>query len=138
MVCGREDEFLEPWREHDERDAPIAGAAAVVLLGSSKDHDACHEVLKRHPRLYAPDMGSPGSFPVLCGPCDHRRGAGCAHPDLKANGGAGLRVVANAPFGRMILCTRESGCLTPPKVAVTCDGQAVARTRGWMTFPEGS
>ncbi len=85
------------WREHDEADRPIPGREALIFLGAGRDHAKCRRELDAHPRLYAEEEGRPGYFPELCGPCKHRDGLACRHPDLKANGGEGLGVTMGGP-----------------------------------------
>jgi hypothetical protein len=120
-VCGlpADPVLLQAWREHDERDLPIHGPDALVYLDSS--HKDRKKILDDHPRLYAEDAGTPGAFPKICGPCVNRRGLGCAHPDLRANGGDGLRVQISDPFRGAILCGRH-GQIRPVKHAFGCDG----------------
>lgn len=126
-VCGLTvdpaDLPLTVWREHDERDKPIAGTGAIVFLGAGTAHAACKKRLDDHPRLYAEEAGAPGHFPGLCESCTNRRGLACSHPDLKANGGEGLRVSLNA-FAA-IVCVRGGGCHKPIAHAVRCAGRSV-------------
>ena len=112
------------WREHDERDLPIAGNGALVFLGPGKAHARCRKALDDHPRLYAEETGQPGAFPALCGGCAHRSGDACRHPDAKANGGPGLVVRLGTPFAGLIICSRGGGCHAPVANAVQCDGRA--------------
>lgn len=123
-VCGAAADpvLLEAWREHDEYDRPIPGPEALVFLDAS--HNACHAALNKHPRLYAEETAKPGAFPKLCGPCVNRLGLGCAHPDLRANGGAGLKVNITNPFTGAILCGRN-GQIVPVRDAVECVGRKV-------------
>ncbi len=129
-VCGRDvdpkDLPSEVWREHDERDKPIAGTDALIFLGQEKAHEACKKLLGAHPRLYSHEMGAPGHFPLLCGPCVHRKGLECTHRDLKANGGAGLKVNTTTwpPF--TIICIRGVGCTKPIATARECAGRELA------------
>jgi hypothetical protein len=103
-VCGTPSREMTVWREHDERDRPIEDARRVVYLG--KDHSECRAYLDDHPRLYSEIMGDPGSFPI-CGDCLHRSGFRCGHPDLKVNGGDGLRIELSDPF-RGAVCVLTS------------------------------
>ena len=106
-ICGERSAELGLWRECDEDDQPIARDDVLVYIGG--DHPRCHKFMQDHPRLYIEERGGPGFFPRLCGPCIYRRGASCAHVDLKANGGAGLNVsFDNGHFANAILCTRGS------------------------------
>lgn len=118
--CGQ----FEAHRECDEWDRPIPGHDAVVLVGY--EHRHCERRLMDHPRLYLEERGEPGWFPMLCGPCMHRAGFRCAHPDLKANGGVGLQVkMRGGGFGPVFICTRD-GCSTPPPpTAWHCAGRRV-------------
>lgn len=114
------------YREHDEHDQPITGPEALVFVGPLATHAECHRRLDAHPRLYAEASGDPGTFPALCGPCAHRRGRACSHPDLRANGGAGLRVHLSGLAA--IICGR-GGCRVPIAHAIGCDGRTVERAR---------
>jgi hypothetical protein len=99
----RADDVLEIWREHDEQDR--VQDVYLVLCG------ACSKkLIEPHPRLYSqPDTYSPrpGSMPecVGCGFCRELR---CAHPNLKANGGAGLKLSFPKPSLAHI-CRRGTG-----------------------------
>lgn len=124
VVCGGacpEDE-LQAWRECDERDRPLGGVDAVVFLGGGREHAACRKRLTDHPRLYIETPGDPGTFPRLCGSCVYRDGRTCRHPDLRANGGQGLRVDISDPFRGAIICTRP-GIAAPVRHAVACVGR---------------
>ena len=119
------------WRECDERDVPLPGDDHILFLGSGKAHEACRKTLNAHPRLYVEETGAPGHFPRLCGPCVFRRFAPgpagsraltCAHPDTKANGGAGLKVMLSDYFRGAILCGRN-GQIVPVKNAMECVGR---------------
>lgn len=131
-ICGREvdpsDLPLTLWREHDEHDLPIAGASALVFIGQGRDHASCRRVLEKHSRLYAEAQAQPGHFPSLCGPCVHRGGLACSHPDLKANGGAGLLITLDG-LASMIICSRgrRRGCDVPVRNAVRCAGRRTLR-----------
>jgi hypothetical protein len=125
-ICGldvdHKDLPSEVWRECDERDRPLPGDEHVIFLGQGKVHEACRKTLNAHPRLYVEETGAPGHFPALCVDCVHRDGFGCRHPDLKANGGAGLRVGLHDPFANAILCGRN-GRIRTVKRALDCAGQ---------------
>ena len=126
-VCGLtvdpDDLPCEAWREHDERDRPISGNGALVFIGPGDAHADCRAVLERHPRLYARDAGWPGAFPTLCGPCVHRDGLVCRHPDLFANGGEGLSVKLDSLNAHVNMGRR--GCFWMPQHAHGCAGRAV-------------
>jgi len=124
-VCHAPAEQLEVWREHDEHDRPIPGTDALVYLGEG--HPLCRIKLDDHPRLYAEVRGEPGSFPRLCGPCEHRDGLLCRHPDLKVNGGGGLMVhLNNGIFAHVHICGAH-GRIRPLHSAIRCAGR---RLRG--------
>jgi hypothetical protein len=125
-VCGRPSARLEAWREHDEHDHPRPELGAIVFLGA--DHRECHRILEEHPRLYAEIVGRPGHFPLLCGPCDHRRGLMCGHPRSTLNGGPGLGVrQAVAPGFAGVVCIRvRGGNMRPLRPAFECAGRVVA------------
>lgn len=121
-LCTEAAKSLDLYRECDERDKPIPGDGALLYVGT--EHHACHKQITSHPRLYIDAMGLPGSFPTLCGPCVRRIGLACTHPDLKANGGAGLLVnLSGGPMVGVIVCGR-GGCRTSvPRVAKSCAGR---------------
>jgi len=128
-VCGKPAETLIAWRECDEHDKPIAGVGALVYIGA--DHTDCDKALADHPRLYSETRGEPGAFPLLCGPCVHRRALACLHLSLKVNGGDGLKIMLHSPNGLagVIICSRGrgGGCWTPPQVAKECEGRSTLR-----------
>lgn len=105
-ICGEIAEEFVLWRECDERDRPIAGDGALVFVGLGHEH--CEAVLDAHPRAYERAYGLPGHLPLLCAGCDFRRGMGCSHPALKANGGAGL-LVSYHGLSNVIICG-QGGC----------------------------
>jgi hypothetical protein len=107
------------YREHDEHDQPIAGDGALVFL--ALQHTECFKRLERHPRLYLEERGDPGHFPRLCGPCNWRQGTRCTHPNLKANGGPGLRVSVDT-FDSIFICSRGSNRRPHVRHANRCEG----------------
>lgn len=125
QVCGQPADTLQAWREHDERDRPLLGLTAVVLLGIGRDHTECRHELDAHPRLYAEETGQPGHFPLLCGPCDRRQGRTCTHPSTKANGGPGLLVQLSDPLRGAIVCN-AGGRVYVTKRAMECAGRSVS------------
>lgn len=124
-VCGRATDALTLWRAHDEHDRPIDGDRALVFLGAGGDHDACRKKLEDHPRLFDQGAGHPGCLPALCGPCGYREGLACTHPDLKANGGAGLKIEVSGLSGVVCFGRGRGGCRTILQPAVSCAGRAV-------------
>lgn len=122
-VCAQPSTRLALWRECDERDRPTD--RVVFVDAYDDDHAACRKAIDKHPRLYREETGLPGRFPALCGPCRHRRGDACTHPDLRANGGPGLNVSLHRL--NAIICGR-GGCHTPLKHAVDCRGRAITCT----------
>lgn len=118
-LCRMPSADLTVWREHDERDKPIAGCVALVFIG--RDHAECLRRMNEHPRLYAEETGRPGHFPRLCGGCPWRRGWDCTHPKLKANGGPGLNVRLAGLAPGAIICTRGGGCVRPLVRAMKCE-----------------
>jgi hypothetical protein len=121
-LCGARaaDCSLRLWRECDQRDQPLLGLDALLFVCDSK---LCAALIEKHPRLYVEEQpGRPGHFPELCGDCQHRDGLSCLHPDLKANGGAGLSVTLSG-FANIIICRRgKGGCSSPPRTATKCAG----------------
>lgn len=118
-LCGQPSTLLGAWREHDERDVPFESPEALVFIAA--DHPDCLKVMERHPRLYAEERGDPGHFPRLCGTCPRRSSLACTHPNLRANGGAGLFVVLDDRFRNAILCGR-GGRVRPIQHALQCEG----------------
>lgn len=88
--------FIQAWIEHDDNDKPTS---TVVLLCPS----CSRRLIEPHPRLYGQDRAinkpRPGSMPHLCTDCAYRTGVDCTHPNLKANGGAGLNITVKLPSG---------------------------------------
>lgn len=127
-VCARPFEKWESeimlYRECDEFDRPKPGDDALVYVGyDGSCGDACERKLQDHPRLYVEEQGLPGTFPRLCGGCVYRDGLACTHRMLKANGGPGLRVVAERDTSFRIQCP-DSGCHFPVRDAKKCDGRS--------------
>lgn len=120
-LCGRSSSKLGAWREHDERDRPLDGPLAVVFIGD--DHPDCMKRMQEHPRLYAEETGDPGMFPRLCGDCPHRVGLACDHPDLKKNGGEGLRVELDQGWAAHTIICGAHGRLRVVHHAVGCAGK---------------
>jgi hypothetical protein len=80
------------WIECDEWERPT-GVVVILCLRCTQD------LIPEHPRLYQSiDKWSPhcGTM-ALCSLCKYRKDLDCTHPDLKKNGGAGLRVDVNNP-----------------------------------------
>lgn len=122
-VCGEPAEELAAFLEHGAGDKPPPEDqrhAALVFIG--RGHRACMKVLEAHPRLYAEVRGDPGHFPLLCGPCQNRDGMACKHPDLRANGGAGLSVSLSDPLRGAIICGSR-GRITVVNRAMSCKGR---------------
>lgn len=108
------------WREHDDADQPEP--RAVVLCRK------CAEVIiEKHPRLYSQERNGvplPGVM-ALCDGCDSWKDYGCTHPDLKLNGGEGLKITFPQPTQAHVNRGRgKSGFMTwwngPP---TKCAGQ---------------
>jgi len=137
-VCGGPSEVLEVWRAHDERDQPIAGNHALVFLGAGDSHKACHAKLDAHPRAFAEEEGRVGHLPRLCGPCTFRRGLACAHPDSKANGGAGLEIRVAAMSGVVCFGKGRGGCKRILQPALECVGRTLANVNEKPCVSEGT
>lgn len=86
--CGESADLLA-WSECNEWDEPQRPAILLVLCQRCSDR-----LINAHPRLYLRvDRLEPRpGIMALCVDCLFRRGLQCAHPKLKANGGAGLEV----------------------------------------------
>lgn len=81
--CGNEG--TRWWEECDESDRPTK---VLVILCTPCEK----KLIKPHPRLYCLTWTPcpwPGAM-AICQNCTQRDGLRCTHPDLKANGGAGL------------------------------------------------
>ncbi len=117
QVCGRAVEFPTIRREHGVHDEPLTGSEHFLVTC-----EKCELAVVAHPRFYSvvhgldPDATGTHS---LCTPCVHRRGLGCAHPLLKANGGPGL--LLNFEHIRGIVCSRSGGARFPA-LAIRCQG----------------
>lgn len=122
-VCGKPSPRLALWFEHDEYDRPTD--TFIFVDEADDDHIDCREAIDKHPRLYAREVGLPGYFPTLCGPCRNRDGWRCRHPKLKANGGPGLRVSMDGM--NAIVCGR-GGCRSGITGARECEGRALTCT----------
>jgi hypothetical protein len=114
------------WFECDDQDK--VEADNILVLCQKKD---CKKVVDSHPRLYVEipwSRGGPGKFMLLCGNCEHRNGTKCKHPQLKENGGPGLKVnFAKTIISEAFICfSREDGssyCLHGDRPATECEGQ---------------
>lgn len=115
-VCHLTSKQLGAWREHDEWDKPVPGDGALVFIG--QDHPVCLRIMENHPRLYSKEEGLPGWFPLLCGRCRHRDGLACRHPDLRANGGKGLRAEPDVVH----VCARPRSKSFTGRNWVRCEG----------------
>lgn len=85
--CSAQWVELTRWQEHDENDKPEPIVVVLCL-------DCSERLVGKHARLYR-ELGRNEPFPgamQLCVNCKRRDGVRCAHPDLKANGGAGLKI----------------------------------------------
>lgn len=122
--CGRAHPDLRAWRECDDRDQPQN--VFVVLCA-----ECSHQIIKPHPRLYdevPANKPIPGLMPHLCTDCVHRKDLACMHPDLKANGGPGLMIVAPEPTRGFMDGTRGGkrvGWMFEhwPRPAIDCKGK---------------
>lgn len=87
LSCSEDDRTLTRWIECDEYDRPTS--TIIVLCRTCSDR-----IIEPHPRLYR-DVERfkpvPGCM-ALCVSCRFREQLRCTHPDLKANGGQGLRI----------------------------------------------
>ncbi len=123
-VCGKPATIFGVWRAFDEFDrAPMPGTRALVFLGDDDEHKECRAKLDAHPRLFKEEIGQPGHFPRLCGPCVHRSGFHCTHPDLKATGGEGLKVELGGLSGVRCFGRGRGGCQTILQRALSCAGR---------------
>ena len=122
-VCRRPAKEYDAHYEADERDK-FADKNPIVFIGRGPGHERCAKALEDHPRLYSKARGNPGSFPRLCGSCTRRvpNTTTCSHPDLLANGGAGLKV--DFDLMAAVVCVRGRGFSgRPTPTALTCAGQ---------------
>ena len=107
QLCGFSDDdivYFRMWYECDEHDhveQPVRVLVACDPEKSKTKGHPCWKAIEDHPRLYWEvewGLGEPGHFMLLCGDCQHRKGAACTHPDLKTNGGEGLMVQFHGPL----------------------------------------
>ncbi len=108
-VLDAEVRGVHVWQECDDADQPEP--IAVLLCPSCSTR-----IIEPHPRLYyvlpfnEPFAGTMG----LCVSCRLRVGVRCTHPDLKANGGAGLMIQSDTPVPsrrlRQIYVRAAMGC----------------------------
>jgi hypothetical protein len=103
MNCQRtwEECDLSRWQEHDDQDQP---EPVIFVLCTP----CSRAIIDPHPRLYRQlprNEPMPGAM-LLCEGCPHRDGLGCRHPDLKANGGPGLAIMAPRPTVAFVDGTR--------------------------------
>lgn len=128
QLCGfASDDICEfhLWQECDEQDHLEPGNVLMVCRKGS-----CRKIINDHPRLYQQvewGAGDPGHFIFTCEACSFRENGNCKHPDLKANGGSGLTVHFDSPFGRSTtVCTTDAQgdnhCQQIPMQAKSCDG----------------
>jgi hypothetical protein len=126
QLCGSEKSDIVEftmWWECDENDE-IDPEKILVTCRS----EACGKTIDDHERLYREiswGRGGPGKFMLLCGNCINREGTRCTHPNLRANGGNGLKVtLSNLP--KAIVCFHENsklGCVPMfPDPATRCEG----------------
>ncbi len=95
---------LTRWQECDDQDR--RENIIVVLCRSCSDR-----LVEAHPRLYhalAENQPWPGCM-AICAECRFREGPRCTHPDLKDNGGTGLRIVVSKPTVMFLDGTDKSG-----------------------------
>lgn len=90
---------LTYWQEHDSDDQP---EQIIVVLCETC---AANEI-EKHPRLYR-QLETNEPFPGAMG--RFRDGTRCLHPDLKANGGAGLGITHSVPTRYFISYTDKAG-----------------------------
>ena len=95
--CGESCSPPTWWEECDEEDRP-SGVLVILCAGCAQ------RLIESHPRLYhrldwpAP---RPGAMDI-CAECRHRQELSCRHPDLRANGGAGLSISVPRPMTAML------------------------------------
>ena len=80
---------LARWLEADSRDAFTVASRVVVLCRRCSDR-----TIEPHARLYEP-LPNGAAFAgcmSVCIRCNHRSGVRCESPELKSNGGPGLKV----------------------------------------------
>lgn len=124
-ICGKEDDH-GVFRECDENDEPLPGAEHVLI--ACRDCESSH--VDTHPRLYV-GASEPGLWWWLCDPCQWRDGVRCGHPDLKANGGPGLRVSTDGSRG--FVCG-DGWCQPVGPRPVSCVGR---KSRRLVVIPGG-
>lgn len=123
--CGARSDLPCVWQEHDECDRPETIAVTLCKVCSER-------IIEAHPRLYALIQAGqpfPGAMPT-CQVCNHRTGLTCGHPDLKANGGSGLKLSYPEP-ARAFVCARggKGGPRAIWMGPVSCAGFETGRKR---------
>lgn len=114
-VCGRPARSLRAFavsfslRRWGARNPPPLPHSQVYV---GRDHETCLGEVAVHPRSYFEVSGTPGNFPLLCGPCPYR-GDGYA-------GKAGALVCLNPRRGSGQLRARRNGL-----DVVACTGRAL-------------
>lgn len=114
------------WREHGDGDQPEQ--IFIPLCRACSDR-----IIAEHPRLYSEqqkDAPMPGAMPTCVG-CSLRAGSNCTSPDLKSNGGPGLKMKFPRPGEAMVDGVDKFGKRFGQRVLfflgpVTCKGR-VAR-----------
>lgn len=118
QLCGGGDLPLTVFEQCDEDDQP----EGRLLTACSRRE--CSRRIKDHPRLYRDVDVRPGAIAALCVDCVHRDGLRCRHPDLRANGGAGLVLTLSSLMGAgVVVCVKGRGCGPLPRRATACKGQ---------------
>jgi len=131
QICGFESDDKCSFRmftECDDSDHPEYDNVIVVC-----DNEKCRKVIDDHPRLYqeipwqANFPNGPGKFMLLCGDCKFRNGVKCSHPELKANGGKGLKVDLSKGLPIVHISYADGTGITRPNmsVAVECAGRSI-------------
>jgi hypothetical protein len=107
---------LDRWQECDHNDH--REARVIVLCNKCSA-----AIIEPHPRLYhrlQPNDPFPGCMD-LCVDCKLRSGVSCTAPEAKANGGPGVMITIQKPFGAMVDGKNYRGPMTLwPAPATAC------------------
>lgn len=96
------------WQEHDHNDNPEHRLIVLCMACS-------HRLIEPHPRLYTA-LGSNDPWPgcmSICLNCKLRVSVSCSSPAAKANGGPGVGIAIEPPYGALV------------------DGRRNGKRRGW-------
>jgi hypothetical protein len=108
------------WHEYDENN----GKSDNILVACK--NKKCLRVIEDHELIYEKvpwGQGGPGKFMLVCGECKLRDNTACTHPDLKENGGEGLKIyLSNSSIGNARVCFTNGTSRMMGQPATECTG----------------